>query len=686
MSIATLRPDGTIGNSATLTGGATAHAVLSDDSDASYAQYPNVNYVSQLNLDTFSLPAGAVAKGVRFRARQNHYTTPLVWRFQLYDPTRLNTAGTGYLVYLSGPLQSLSSVATVPTVTAHYPFTQAEIDGLAVAIDRDGGPGGGNVYEVFVDLIYVEQPVVTVTTPTGTVTNTNRPAVTWTNTLDSDGGAQTHYEVKIFSAAQYGASGFDAATSVTTDGSGVVASSAGTRQVAVALPDGTYRAYVRVAQLVHGVQHWSDWDYEAFTIDVVLPAVPTLTLTPNDAGGRVLATLFANAGDATTDALELQRATPDLALNVVAKPVFRDGVILPWGQNNVTGSAVVRGGRAHQTCPGTNAAEGLFSDSPAGPGAYQPSVEIALINGTAQLYVYVGALDASGSELAEAWGDPFTPTLLAQRYSAPAITAPAGTVALRVVVANQTADPIQFFLNAASSQVDYFDGDSPGVSWLGAELASPSQRGEWLPVRHSDGYDVPVPDDFAVVYDYECPNGQDVRYRLRALHDYSGLYASSEWVEGTVMWESAQWWVKHPIRPTLNLPVVVSSYREVNRAVRQTAFQPMGSILPVVVSDTRGGPTGTVVLLAFDTDEQDALDALLDTTDTLLLQGPVEDGHPDRYVRFGDHGSSRVVDKSFSHITHESLPWWEVAVPGGAQIGDQYAAPVEDDDEELVIV
>ena len=60
MSVTTLRPNGTLGNSAVLTGGATAHAVLSDDSDASYAEYPAFNFLSQLSLGTFALPAGAV--------------------------------------------------------------------------------------------------------------------------------------------------------------------------------------------------------------------------------------------------------------------------------------------------------------------------------------------------------------------------------------------------------------------------------------------------------------------------------------------------------------------------------------------------------------------------------------------------------------------------------------------------
>jgi hypothetical protein len=36
-------------------------------------------------------------------------------------------------------------------------------------------------------------------------------------------------------------------------------------------------------------------------------------------------------------------------------------------------------------------------------------------------------------------------------------------------------------------------------------------------------------------------------------------------------------------------------------------------------------------------------------------------------VRFGDHSSVRIVDRSWAKATKETLPWIEVALPAGAQ-------------------
>lgn len=515
MSTAVLRPNATLGNSGTVTG-ASAHAALSDDSAASYIDYPTSGHLSQLSLGTFSIPAGAVAKSVSVRLRQRYTTPSLTWTVQLYDPASL-------LVYLRAVSLATNVLTTVSSVNAIRSFTQAEIDSMSMTIERDGGPGNGQVHEAYADLVYVTQPVVSVTAPTGTITDTNRPTVGWSNVLDSDGGAQTHYEVRIFSAAQYGIGGFDPATSPVSDASGQIASSSASYQAQAILADATYRAYVRTAQTVNGAQHWSAWDFEGFTIDVALPGVPDLAVTAQSGAGRIQVDVEATAGAATTDAIEVQRS--------------------------------VDGGET------------------------------------------------------------------------------------------------------------------------------------WEPLRNIHGDDGYLFTTMTgTTFDYETPNGVQARYRARASHAFSGLYVATDWsAEVTATWQSTQWWLKHPTRPALNLPIEIASYREVTRAARQTAFQAMGADLPVVISDsTRGGPVGTVVLTAYDSDEQDALNALLDTTDTLLLHGPVEDGMPDRYVRIGDQASSRVVDKSFAHVTTETLPWVEVAVPGGAQTGDQYTAP-EDDGEDLVI-
>ena len=168
------------------------------------------------------------------------------------------------------------------------------------------------------------------------------------------------------------------------------------------------------------------------------------------------------------------------------------------------------------------------------------------------------------------------------------------------------------------------------------------------------------------VYDYEAANGVATYYRARALHSYSGIYAASAWTTANATWSSASWWIKHPNQPALNLAVVPYGLDTITRGVRQGVFEVAGRSLPVVVSDSvRSGATGTVTFLLESGADRDALAALLDTCDTLLLQGRDADYWDDRYVRFGEHSSARVADKAYVADTVETLPWTEVDSPAG---------------------
>jgi hypothetical protein len=111
----------------------------------------------------------------------------------------------------------------------------------------------------------VIRPAVTVA---ATVQDTNFPAVSWSTWLDPDGGPQTHYQVKIFTDAQYRAFGFSPGTSTPRDGSGgIVASSIASSWFGrVPLQEDAYRAYARVGQTVKGAIHWSPWGWSNFAI------------------------------------------------------------------------------------------------------------------------------------------------------------------------------------------------------------------------------------------------------------------------------------------------------------------------------------------------------------------------------------------------------------------------------------
>lgn len=118
-------------------------------------------------------------------------------------------------------------------------------------------------------------PVVTVSAPTGTI-RTSNPDVVWSTSFPS-GAGETFYQVRTFSAAQYGAGGFNPATSTATDDSGLVSSGSATSyQIPTALPAGTsYRSYVQVTET--GTEGSGFISFGAYTVTLDLPPTPTLT-------------------------------------------------------------------------------------------------------------------------------------------------------------------------------------------------------------------------------------------------------------------------------------------------------------------------------------------------------------------------------------------------------------------------
>jgi hypothetical protein len=92
-------------------------------------------------------------------------------------------------------------------------------------------------------------------------------------------------------------------------------------------------------------------------------------------------------------------------------------------------------------------------------------------------------------------------------------------------------------------------------------------------------------------------------------------------------------------------------------------FQPLGRKDPVVVSDTRLARSGSLVVWVESEAEQDALEALLDTAASLLLQMAVQDERKERWIKVGTVDSAPIVDKLGVVDTLETLEWVEVGRP-----------------------
>lgn len=684
MTVSTLRPNATTTHTGDLTGGATAHGVLSDDSDSSYTNLSSDElYLG--GLGDLTLPAGAVIKSAAVRARvaKSGPNTP-----------RLATA----LGVPGGGDTEVSVTWTTPTTVTTLTYTglsgaiaDADIDAATLSIENDGSSGGLLVYEAYLDVTHVAQPVVSADAPSGTVTNTNLPTVEWSNTLDTDGGAQTRYEVRVFTDAQYGAGGFDPAISTATDESGIVSSSATSWQVTTPLADDTYRAYVRVAQTVNGELHWSDWDNAQFDVDLDLPATPTLVATPDNPNGRIQLAITPGAGGAaSTDLYELQRSLDAGATWEHVRGLLADGLIATdtpvddftvdtsasYTLDSGAGSVSVSGG---QLVPSSNAAKslrygsGTFSHGDVTfkwtSGASVTGIEIGpRVKRTASdTFLY---LSLTSSALAIKKVVSGTPTTLATTATSPNVATPYWLrlhVNGNIVTAELwTSEPTPEGTPTVTVSHTLAGGDiaafGVGVTGGIGIYWDPNATDERIDDFTHDAYT-------ASSYDYEAPNGVETDYRVRALHDYDGSYAASAWATDDATWASDVWWLKHPTRPDLNEQVNVSGYDGGQRAARQGVFQPLGATYPIVVTDTRMSASGVLTLRSDSTSGRDALDTLLDTLATLLVQGPVADGEPDRYVRLGDHGRGRISGRSTAPQRSETLGWVQVASPSGVVEG-----------------
>jgi hypothetical protein len=246
-----------------------------------------------LTLGTVSLPAGAVTKTVTVRARASGAS----FIFAVYVGV-----GSPALVYVE---PASASITTYTGATVPISWNQAAIDALTASIQ---GADVGRIYEIYADLVYATVPTVTPSAPTGTVTTSTSPTMVWAYTAGSDGDVQSRYQIRVFSAAEYGIVGFDPATSPATYDSGEVISAA-TSRVIGPIPTGTnYRAYIRVAQQINGSPHYSAWAYTAFTMSVTTSDITSVVATPDNTNARHTIVVTWDSGSATWETLELERS------------------------------------------------------------------------------------------------------------------------------------------------------------------------------------------------------------------------------------------------------------------------------------------------------------------------------------------------------------------------------------------
>lgn len=324
MTVATLRPNAIAADNANWTnqgGAASKNAALTDNSDATYIQGTVSDGGNDIGADLFYFDDLSTQSSViRFdlgsiavpSLAQIRSVTPRV-RAAFANQTGSPNPRLTVREYLNGVVTgadtlSLSSTITTFTGAARTTnpsgsvWSQSDIDALqlqfgVVWFSEVGVADAGNwrVYEAYADVYYNEAPVATPSAPTGTITNTLSPVVTWAYS-DPENDVQERYRVKVFTNAIATAGGFNPETAATVWDSGEVFGNQINATIGVALTQGaSYYAYVKVADAGSNGRY-GNWLGIAFTIGAsvggvtpgptAIPATPTLAISAFDSANN----------------------------------------------------------------------------------------------------------------------------------------------------------------------------------------------------------------------------------------------------------------------------------------------------------------------------------------------------------------------------------------------------------------
>lgn len=273
MATVTIRPDAILSSTGVSSG---SLASVNDASDATWLGFGAGGQVV-LSMANPTLPATAQVKQVKlsYKVQTGAGTAFVTSRLYVSWPSGAYKAfGYGYIATTTVKTFVAPTQASNPK---NNPWTAADCNNIAVAVFANPGL---RLIDVWCDIIYNVAPVVTVTAPTGTLTTTTRPTVTWSYT-DADNNAQERYWAKVFSQPQYSAGGFNPDTSPAVWDSGEVMSDASGAPVTNNLANTTaYRAYVKASDKGSSGRY-SAWAFAAFTTSVPIPASPTVAVAGN---------------------------------------------------------------------------------------------------------------------------------------------------------------------------------------------------------------------------------------------------------------------------------------------------------------------------------------------------------------------------------------------------------------------
>jgi hypothetical protein len=661
-----------------------SYSSVVDANDATFV-FVTPTFDTQFGLATLTLPAGAAMKSATLttRAYNRGYgaagsgNVPLNVVLSLRDG--LGVQYSSWSQNWGG--ETPATRATAPVALA---IDQTTLDGLQVWLRHTTPPpyaGGpeyfGALVELSVGLIYATVPVVTVGGPSGTILSATQ-TLSWTYAGDPDAdssGTQQRYHVKVFTAAQYGALGFDPAVSTAAFDTGEVVSGVHAVSIGPLANLTTFRAYVQAAQGVNGTPHWSAWDEGAtFTTNTDPPTVATITAvqTPD----TEIDYLDALNGYVTSDDPGPLPTQCCFVVHVHRMGSPDGGIVNQWAAGNNWVMYMQGGNLTFQSNPTIARGQAAL---PMGETWFAVSFDQVAANGPTVKWdspdgsVWTPGAVVTDPPLADEVhipqplriGDaggfwPFDGRIFSVELRT-GLDPRAGSVVWRFDASDYPGTGSSFvdprgrtwtitapnaILGGGAVKV-MVERDTGHTDWTHVQVErSASDQVHWSPVRGALA--VAAPNDIVTVYDYEQPEGVPLWYRARGLI-MSGdtVLSQGDWkmTTGPTTWmvSGCGEWLRAAGEPTTAVLVELVVDEATDTVEHRVGLlDVIGRASPVTVWDTPGLGVGEMRVVTRTLTEGAELARLLRTAPVLLYQGRRMWGHPYRWMAITSHSTSRL--------------------------------------------
>lgn len=663
----TLLPSATRSGTAayTVTGSVgTIDGVLSDGSDLTYVERVTGTQPAlfAVDLDTYSLTTTEKVQSVALEARLER---PTESSKVFIRQGVLTDASSGVVRY--APADQFTGTASIDwfrgagriVAPDGREWSQTALNNLVVQVTdyATASVDTSTIYELRALVTLNEQPSASITAPSASVTTGSRPAITWAYT-DTDGDPQSVYEVRVFTAAQYGATGFDPATSDAFWSTGLVESADTGVTPDVDLDNAaTFRAYVRAGHAIGLTYYLSDWVYQQFTVGYDSPPLPDLVASYSERQNVVYVT-----GTGRTNYVSQDESTFDESVG--SWDTVQNCAVTRTTDYSANGVASLK---LDATSSGTMIAE---------TEAYPVATDGQNVSATAEFRA-----DAVGRacRVIIYWVDD-TDTLVSQTASDPVNDVSTGWVTASVSAvtpANATQARVRVQVDDAVSGEDHYVDKvalhpGPVPTWgpggllpdqviIGERSTDDGVTWEVFNSVIADG-----PNQVAQFEDYTAPRDRSVWYRAKAL-TYRGQTAiASPYsnIRAEYVTNDAKWWLKAigsglpgcPC-PAYNVGGArVQGPLQTTQTITSGTFYPLGRSKGVVVFGDAYGQDGNIrVTVVGDTEWLSLEPILMEWNGDLLIQDPFTAQKivrvTGRSLEYGGAGTKiRVVDLTYVEV------------------------------------